>query len=54
MIDYDNAVAAAVFMVQLVKKSRVSSLERIIKEFDTTKDPTNMSIVRQGSFTYFR
>ncbi len=42
MIDSDNAAAAAVFIVQLVKKSLVSSLERTIKEFDTTMAPTNM------------
>ncbi len=34
MIDNDNAAAAALFMVQLVKKSRLSWLEKIIKEFE--------------------
>jgi len=54
MIDNDNAAAEAVFMVQLVKKSRRSWLEKIIKEFDTTMATTEMRIDRQGSFTYFR
>jgi len=53
MIDNDNAAAAAVFMVQLVKISRLSWFEKTIKEFETIMDPTNMRIVRQGSFAYF-
>jgi hypothetical protein len=54
MIENDNAAAAAVFMVQLVKKSRLSWLEKMVKEFDTIMAPTNMRIVRQGSLTNFR
>jgi len=53
MIDSDNAAEAAVIMLQLVKKSRLSWFEKIIKEFETTNAPTKMRIVRQGSFAYF-
>jgi F0F1-type ATP synthase delta subunit len=54
MIENDKAAAAAAFMVQLVKKSRLSWFEKIIKEFETIMAPTNKRIVRHGSFTYFR
>ena len=53
MIDSDNAAEAAVIMLQLVKKSRLSWFENTIKEFETIMAPTNMRIVRQGSLAYF-
>lgn len=53
MIDSDNAAEAAVIMLQLVKKSRLSWFENTIKEFETIMATTNMRIVRQGSFAYF-
>lgn len=53
MIDSDNAAEAAVIMLQLVKKSRLSWFENTIKEFETIMAPTNMRIVRQGSFANF-
>ena len=53
MIDSDNAAEAAVIMLQLVKKSRLSWFENTIKEFETIMVPTKMRIVRQGSFAYF-
>jgi hypothetical protein len=40
-----------VFMVKLVKKSRVASFENTTKELDTIIVPINMIIVSHGLFT---